>query len=202
MTSTIDTRRPQGRTAEQQLKALRSELRTREAERRAWKTGAAFGDHWGVPWCAVPGGAHCQGPGCEGCAIADYCRDRAAQIDTTALKHAIETRITPEEKQLMAKLKEIGERIRCDLDAAQAAGRLPAVRLTVRVAQSKKTGPTATITVSGHAELIPDRARLDEWLDHPGEILLAKVDEIADRDGRALPLGGITKFSNLKGEAK
>jgi hypothetical protein len=202
MTNTIDTRRPPGRTAEQQLKALRTELRTREAERKAWKTGAAFSNCWGIPWCAVPGGAHCQGPGCDGCAVADYCRDRAAQIDTTALKQAIESRITPEEKQLMAQLKEIGDRIRGDLDAAQAAGRLPAVGLGVRMAQSKRTGPTVTITVFGHTELIPDNTRLEEWLDYEGELLLAKVDEIADRDGRALQLGGITKFSILKGASK
>ena len=106
------------------------------------------------------------------------------------------------EQQLKAKLKKIGDRIRRDLDAAQAAGLLPVVVLAVRVGTSRKTGPTVTITVSGHAELIPDRDRLEAWLDYEGELLLAKVDEIADRDGRALQLGGITKFSTLKGASK
>jgi hypothetical protein len=117
------------------------------------------------------------------------------------MTNTIDTR-RPPGRTAEQQLKEIGDRIRGDLDAAQAAGRLPAVGLAVRMAQSKKAGPTVTITVFGHTELIPDRTRLEEWLDYEGELLLAKVDEIADRDGRALQLGGITKFSILKGESK
>lgn len=185
-------------TTETKLKALRRERRTQQDDRKAWRTGSAVNQWWGVPWCARPGGDHCEGTdGCIGCATATYCQDRAAQIDTTELERAIDALITPEEKELMAKLKDTADQIRHDLTTAQAAGLLPAVRLAVRVGNGRKTGPTATITVTGHEQLVGHPGRYPNWLEYQGELLLAQIDRVANRDGR--DLDGITKFGILKG---
>jgi hypothetical protein len=98
-------------------------------------------------------------------------------------------------------LKKVGDRIRADLAAAQKDGRLPCdsprfgyVRYDVRASQSKKTGPSVNVTITGYEWLVGGEANYRTWMASEGAELLEKVDAIVGRNRWDPAPGGVTKF--------